>query len=145
MFQWIQHQVANIVLGQPWEPPLLPVLSPRSDHQPELVPAARDASDATAGSLFFERLPADVRRMILIEAFGDRSMHAQLQMVNPLWRGYIPLELGSTEAQQLPEMVPGSKWQWFGRACNRGQAPWRRKSRDLRVGALGWLQTCRQA
>lgn len=85
--------------------------------------------------------------MILIEAFGDRSMHAQLQMVKPvrIWRSYIPLELGSTEAQQLPEMVPGSRWQWFGRACHRGQAPWRRKSQDFRVGALGWLQACCQA
>lgn len=50
-------------------------------HEPEGVPSSpvNDVSseDGVAKSEFFQRLPFDIRRLILIQAFGDRTLHVE--------------------------------------------------------------------
>lgn len=38
---------------------------------------------AVVDSMFFQRLPAELRRMMLIEAFGGRTLHADLEWDHP--------------------------------------------------------------
>lgn len=59
----------------------------KDSSQPSSLPATRTRSlsatlpvaHATAESAFIQRLPKEVRRCILIEAFGGQSLHFDLQ------------------------------------------------------------------
>lgn len=65
--------------------PHLPVERPRPltpSHESRLLPIT--PTNATAKSDFFQCLPAEIRRQILIEAFGDRIMHMDLSYNHPV-------------------------------------------------------------
>lgn len=47
-------------------------------------------NEALNGSGFFQLLPPELRRMILIHAFGDRTFHMHLEMNHPLRPGLPP-------------------------------------------------------
>ncbi|OAA74888.1 hypothetical protein LEL_06876 [Akanthomyces lecanii RCEF 1005] len=61
-------------------PPLPPSPAPATVAAP--VPSA------TSQSALFERLPAEIRQRILIEAFGDQLVHMHLSLERPLLRKY---------------------------------------------------------
>lgn len=106
--------------------PLLPATRPStltpSPSKECLVPAQE--------CLFFRRLPAELRREILVQAFGDRRVHMDLSFVHPVdmasdrrtgtWRDVphagLPAYLGTVN---WDTSVPKS-WQWWSSVCHRG-------------------------
>ncbi|UNI17758.1 hypothetical protein JDV02_004078 [Purpureocillium takamizusanense] len=85
--------------------------------------------------LLFERVPPEVRRHILMLAFGDRTLHMDLSFrkrhnlitKRPYegWgihaRIYDYLAPGGREAHLLPG--EGKRWRWFGCVCHRFPSP----------------------
>jgi len=111
--------------GGPIHPelPLLPYLStprPRPLTAPRIEPRPKSYG-------FFESLPLEVRRQILIEAFGGRTLHMDLSYRHPLARR--PNGSGSEESSTRQhcgldsELVTGTsqpqQWQWFSCVCHR--------------------------
>lgn len=203
---WIQRLFQHYVIGslvqdsggrgaagsnveESGEIPAVPTLPTDRAHQLELAQeTGEDGMASCDNSLFFQRLPPDVRRLILIEAFGDRIMHVDLQY-RPPRHGTGDVISGLRSALSGAFSYPGSapagqgqsrSWQWCGCVCHR-DPDWRvrhRRIRDAsvsepmrdrcteadghdgaqacdgwpgekplkcRVGAMGWLRTCRQA
>ncbi|OBT68352.1 hypothetical protein VE03_02958 [Pseudogymnoascus sp. 23342-1-I1] len=70
----------------------------------------------------FQRLPHEIRRIILIKAFGGRTLHMDLEFKHPLVRkpgpqteiSHCDLESSLTRDTNLPK-----GWQWFGCICHR--------------------------
>ncbi|KAH8892533.1 hypothetical protein GQ53DRAFT_805991 [Thozetella sp. PMI_491] len=63
-----------------------------------------------AGSPFFECLPPEIRRKVLIEAFGDRIMHMSLEFAHP--RRLVPRPTQSREPpkpqpSRVGQLIPG--------------------------------------
>lgn len=94
------------------------VLTPPASHE-------TSTGAAVAKSAFFQRLPVDVRRCILIEAFGHRTVHMHLAFDHPM----VPLteremrELGDDGRRLRSPLKRDPKrpktWQWFGCVCHR--------------------------
>lgn len=133
------------------------------------------AASATANSDFFQLLPFELREKILIDAFGDRTVHIDFQYEYPL----LPLEKrgrprtpGSCLKQQFEtvDILKPRKWQWRSSICHlnvllglfgRNTSPcddlyyreqdicsyWGSQGpmEKCSVGALGWLLSCRPA
>ncbi|KAI8962026.1 hypothetical protein F5Y11DRAFT_357239 [Daldinia sp. FL1419] len=83
---------------------------------------------STAASSFFQRIPAEVRRMILIEAFGDRIVHLDLRFDHPMvylsdeeaqkQRNHCGIELGQSRRPKRDATRPKA-WRWFSCVCHR--------------------------
>jgi len=147
-------------------PPGLPVLPEERAHT--LSPSqSREnllQSGAATGSPFFERLPSEIRHKIYIAAFGDRTIHMDLNFDRPGVRGktHEPADLEKCNPEFSTE--PPTEWIWSSSVCHRnpsleachdncriggkntmcslfpGEAP-----DKCNLGVLGWLLTCRQA
>lgn len=54
---------------------------PLTAHEPEGAPPSPGndgpSGDGAAKSAFFQHLPLDIRRLILVQAFGDRALHVE--------------------------------------------------------------------
>ena len=155
--------------------PLVPPYTTRSrplSPTPSFTDLIASASAATADSAFFQHLPSEIRREILIMAFGDQTMHMSLEFNHP---NQIS-DLGTSRcgncmpptAPNLPQRLEPNKqapmaWQWCGCLCWRAGWPshphddlclpgvakcWKHTS-DVPdiclIGAMGWLLTCRRA
>lgn len=81
----------------------------------------------TENSPFFKRLPFEIRRLILIEAFGDRTVHFDLRLLPPLKSRFV----GQSSASESAEVHHASlrpmtdhdfskpwQWQWRGSECH---------------------------
>jgi hypothetical protein len=157
-----------------------PLLSPWTSRSIALTPTPSctdlgpSASVAASDSAFFQHLPLEIRRKILIAAFGDRTMHMSLEFNHPRQLAFNPRSGGSWErympplAKYPPQMLqPDTQepkaWQWRGCPCYHGGTAsyphldeclpgvarcWKRGTAvpDICViGSMGWLLTCRQA
>ncbi|CAG9936313.1 unnamed protein product [Clonostachys rosea f. rosea IK726] len=94
--------------------------------------ASRKKSD-----LFFDRLPAEIRRLILIEAFGHRTLHMNLEFQHPfhlvdaksddLSNTHAGIEYSAVASADGSMTGPPShlltsearQWTWFGCVCHR--------------------------
>lgn len=176
------------------ESPLPPFLPTERAYQLENFQDQDQVANTTGTNTFFQRLPPDIRRLILIEAFGDRILHVDLQFLDDTryLEGYNRVHGHEPEhfLQTLGKWTPFSssnappQWRWYGCVCHReperrvrGHAimneslspPWfdsclktngngdvvkrqrccgkwcGEEPLKCRVGAMGWLRTCRQA
>ncbi|OTB14868.1 hypothetical protein K445DRAFT_318777 [Daldinia sp. EC12] len=83
-------------------------------------------TSATASS-FLQRIPVEVRRMILIEAFGNRTLHLDLRLIPPdndaqkqrIDSGIDPGEVGYLQ-RNTSHPKP---WRLFGRVCQHDIEP----------------------
>jgi hypothetical protein len=146
-------------------PPLLPVNRPRpitpSDHSNPIYVNHLGA---------FGRLPPELRRQILVAAFGQRLLHIDLRPVPRRPRSGIA-HRGRIRSSLNPHAE--REWRWISCVCHRKRscAPeyyiwphadfcltgealtcatspprgWPFGNCHYQVGALGWLRTCRQA
>lgn len=124
--------------------------------------------DGAADSAFFLRLPLEIRRLILVEAFGDRTLHVEYS--DPPPTSSIAAVLLAPFRRARPRsgwhavvcdsVAPGkssseSLWKTGGRKdvcpAERSMARTCRvaasdpRARRARVGAVGWLRTSRRA
>lgn len=64
--------------------PVLPAERPRPlTPSPSDEDLCQSVANATANSAFFQRLPPEIRRQILIEAFGGHAVHMDLRFDHP--------------------------------------------------------------
>jgi len=126
---------------------------------------------STRESQLFQRLPAEIRRQILVAAFGRRTLHLDIRYSHPrcngswarwmlsrwapkrwVWTGFVCPRYGGVGAYTdtppdrakhgMPPYLDGCR-----RLTNRilyGMWPWEIVQRNP-IGALGWLRTCRAA
>lgn len=153
--------------------PPLPTLPSQRRARLTPTPSCEDlvsaSNAATANSSFFTRLPFEIRRKILIEAFGSQTVHMDLVYDHPLvppeeqplrhrddiWRsqphGNMNLRFrgGSCDSQnlRLDDSRP-KEWAWRSSVCHRnspGCPPTARvqPAEDYcRFGQTEWQRTC---
>lgn len=186
------HNFTNSEAAENVPPP--PILPSERAHCLESFPNGDVSPKGTAKSDFFQQLPPDIRRMIMIEAFGDRIVHVDLRLVqsgrtlktHATFHGCSPehslRETGKTPPFSSANTTP--HWRWYGCVCHR-EPEWRVRNHTImnnslsppwidgclnevrndgtvdsrrvceewsgqeplkcRIGAMGWLRSCRQA
>ena len=95
-------------------------------------PTAPPKPDGTANSAFFQVLPAELRRRVLIASFGGRTLHPQQPSCVCLSRDVEVLRSSSPAAEDS------------GRCGELYPALLRDKSKPWVIGVMGWLLCCRQ-
>ena len=147
--------------------PCLPSQRPRP-----LTPTAPSKNLVVAlGTL--ATLPAELRRLVLVAAFGERTLHLDLRLSRPrradcfdLLTRYAKNEhgLGSAPLGEcaFPDHAAPPAWRWYGCVCHRliplstyvhphldeclrGRANCEDWLWECRIGVMGWLLACRQA
>ncbi|KAF4202038.1 hypothetical protein CNMCM8927_000695 [Aspergillus lentulus] len=100
-------------------------------------------------SLFFARLPKEIRQRIYIELFGDRSVHLEYDF------GYAP-------GYRQRDKRPPDQWRWWHRVCDEEDHPnpgdmcrmndledpkriGRRQLSRHKLKGVAWLRVCRRA
>lgn len=86
-------------------------LPPHRAHNLEAPPPP------SSHSPFFQRLPGDLRRLILLEAFGDRILHIDLQHCYAPQPVHEPFRLTSCYRYYYCRRPPA--WRWAGCVCHR--------------------------
>lgn len=125
MTRWIDRTFRSSV-----NPPACPQRTCTLTPSPSSESLLDATAAATANSDFFQRLPYEVRRFILIDAFGGRILHMELKYDHPdmpLEKRAQDPELSSFHAyigmpKQQEKRVEGWKpkqWQWQSTVCHR--------------------------
>ena len=94
-------------------------------------PSPVPSPDATAESAFFQKLPAELRRRVLIAAFGARTVHMNLALETLPPKGARPQALleAQRRAQQRHAATPRhfqgddalpQDWNWRSSVCHSG-------------------------
>ena len=134
--------------------PYLPSTRPRPLTPPESEAChGKDEKPDSSRSLLrnyglFGRTPYEVRRQILVEAFGGRTLHMDLSYRHPLVRklklprnagtpsgsgpGHRHCDLGS---ELVPDTSRPLRWQWFGCVCHR-RARYQEVEKEQRYAAM---------
>lgn len=107
--------------------PFLPVqcpsvLTPRPPSQESAKPSPLPHNYG-----LFGRLPFELRRQILVEAFGGRTIHLDLFYGHPLVRSSQTSDLSPVKERRhcgigselVPDTTKPKGWQWFGCVCHR--------------------------
>ena len=87
------------------------------------------ATNETRKDVFFSRLPAEIRRQILIHAFGDQTIHMELRFGYPYnledkcgrSRSHARLQTqnGGNDTDVLSGPGNEKGWRWFSCLCHR--------------------------
>lgn len=84
--------------------------------------------DGALASALFQHIPWDIRYMILIQAWGERIVYLDLEYGLPTNNPRLYPDEANPDS-------PGSRYRDYVR----------KRPRKFRVGAMGWLRSCRQA
>jgi hypothetical protein len=123
-----------------------PSPKPQPKDQLPFLPSLRRSitlKSFDAPTCLFFQLPYDVRSMILLEAFGDRTLHVDLvrQEESWQWRGAV--------CHRNMSRLPSSQYAWLGPWADPCmQWAYERKGKFpevYNVGIMGFLLSCRQA
>ncbi|KAK7952229.1 uncharacterized protein PG986_007957 [Apiospora aurea] len=117
---------------EPLSPPPLPCLP---DERPRPLTAAPCAPAATANSLFFQRVPPEIRRRILVAAFGDRTLHLDVRLEHPLRKTRASGKHGINSRpprhanvqlfqHDLRDSKQPREWTWWSSVCHRTFPSW---------------------
>ncbi|KFA81105.1 hypothetical protein S40288_01011, partial [Stachybotrys chartarum IBT 40288] len=123
------------------EPPYLP--SVRSHALSTIT--LHTARDGQAQSPFF-RLPVELRRQILIAAFGGRTLHMDLRFDRPLLKGKVPKSqdrhAGIITYRHEGNSGPKKVWEWSGSVMQIATAA---QERSRKTASLEHLDGCKPA
>jgi hypothetical protein len=143
----------------------LPVLPAKRRHILTPTPSSENLNlhHGPANGAFFQRLPFELRREIYLLAFGNRSVHMDLEYgyAEPAGKGHARRDRDGKYAQD--RTVP-PEWRWSSSVCHRNplEDAWVDQCRTgdnaavcylfpgewpdkCFLGVMGWLLTCRQA
>jgi hypothetical protein len=102
------------------EPPTLPRLRPHiltPSPSTEALPQSRQVAP------FFQMLPPEIRRQILMMAFGDRTVHMDLTYDHPPMPGKRETHAMNQEWHLGLDKTRPKSWQWKGSTCHRYPPP----------------------
>ena len=115
-------------------PPGLPAVRPRAlsisngttiDTNEEKKEQKKEAPS------LFDRLPYELRRRILLEAFGDQTVHLDLRMLHPPLKerretvSYTSDDLHTFSGTRLPrDETKARRWEWWSSVCHRNPPFW---------------------
>ncbi|KAK2596061.1 hypothetical protein N8I77_013569 [Diaporthe amygdali] len=125
LINWIQRQVwrENPDPDPPAIPPLPFLPTPPSSSENVTTKDVATIVPTPNNGIFFERLPSDLRRIILIEAFGDRVVHMDLRYDRPLLAGNprSTLHAGGINISNPynRQTEKPHAWQWYSCICHR--------------------------
>ncbi|KAF4948693.1 hypothetical protein FGADI_9468 [Fusarium gaditjirri] len=102
------------------EPPILP--NPRP-HSLTPSPSTEALSQSRQDTPFFQILPHEIRRQILIEAFGGRTVHMDLTYNHPPMPGNEDVHAMNQEWRLGLDKTRPKSWYWRGCTCHRGPPP----------------------
>jgi hypothetical protein len=127
--EWIR---GKLVKRREKQLPLLPPQRPR-DITPSPSHISLLPPMVTANFSFFEKFPFEIRRQILIEAFGNRTVHMDLRFDHPMqpWKqkhrqkGHTHCDINfkydkfeQRREQRLDRSKP-KQWLWWSSVCHR--------------------------
>lgn len=138
----------------------MPILPTQRRRALSLLPAANQPTD------FFSKLPLELRQHIYDYAFGDRTIHIDLQYGQADTKGHgHAMAFGAN-----PDVDSPWKWRWWSCVCHHDRALSERglplhgfwldccrrgvgtycfdlclPEGECQIGVMGWLQSCRQA
>lgn len=163
---WLRKKLPGASQQDPNTPPKgmprLPVPRPRPITPPASSSAADprfDTRPAVAASPFFQRLPAELRRATLIEAFGARRLHAHFEHAHPLRtdlvrregkrprrrRRHCDLPTAPEPGSAVRDRAHPKEFCWFGCECHReppGGTTRRLRGRVEEVRVPPWMDGC---
>lgn len=130
--KWIDKKLPITIGNQTPGLPTLPRVRPRVlTPSPSRENLILSAAAATANSAFFQKLPPEIRRKILKEAFGNYTMHMHLGLDFPK----VPLDVRQRDPVHIHANVKNAgrntrpqtkfgipirkKWQWWSSICHR--------------------------
>lgn len=126
LINWAQRQIWQESHDTVAIPPLPFLPPPLSRGENGTSQDVTSTVPAPHNGTFFERLSPDLRRMILIEAFGDRTIHIDLRYDRPLKArpprkimhagGVDVLAQGHSTYRQTRQP---RAWQWYSCVCHR--------------------------
>lgn len=100
---------------------LLPFLPSKRPSALTPSPSQEELASPRVNYRLFQNLPYEIRRQILVKAFGGRTLHVDLSYRNPLVRKsklqtarHCDLIANPALDTELP-----MGWQWFGCVCHR--------------------------
>jgi hypothetical protein len=144
----------------------LPVLPAKRQHILTPSPSRENLKihhGKGSSASFFQRLPFELRREIYLIAFGNRTVHMDLEYnyAEPTGKGHARRDRDAKFA--LDRSVP-PEWRWWSSVCHRNPVAdiWLDQCRSgdnyamcymfpgkwpdkCYLGLMGWLLTCRQA
>ncbi|KAI2473137.1 hypothetical protein F4781DRAFT_427548 [Annulohypoxylon bovei var. microspora] len=110
------------------DPNVLPQLPVQRAFALTPSPSREHLLASSASSPFFRLLPMEVRRLVLIEAFGDRTVHVDFVFDHPVLylsdegarRGgsHCGIDVGSDYWRKRDTTKPKA-WRWFSCVCHR--------------------------
>lgn len=126
LINWAQRQIWHESHDTDEIPPLPFLPKPSSTGENATTQGVAKTAPAPHNGIFFERLSPDLRRMILVEAFGDRVVHMDLRYDRPLRArpprkimhagGVDVLDQGHSPSRQMRKP---RAWQWYSCVCHR--------------------------
>lgn len=126
LINWAQRQIWQESHDNDEIPPLPFLPPPPSRGESTAAQDVATTAPAPHNGIFFERLSPDLRRMILVEAFGDRVVHMDLRYDRPLRArpprkvmhagGVDVLDQGHSASRQMRKP---RAWQWYSCVCHR--------------------------
>ncbi|KAI1660568.1 hypothetical protein F4813DRAFT_298044 [Daldinia decipiens] len=113
----------------------LPAMPSLPDDRPQPLAAISPLPTATANSKFFKSLPSEIRRRILIEAFGERILHLDLRLEHPLKKySKKDRELVKPRPERhanahlfhpsLRDTTKAQEWTWWSCVCHSRFPNW---------------------
>lgn len=147
-----------------------PVSPPQSVKLPDAQCLAESftTNSAPSQSLFFTRLPGELRAQIYRHAFGNSTFHMDFRFTGPTFISTEkPYHAGikrNAKGFRWPSLVEPQEWRWWGSVCHRDPSMpfWIDTCHDgvgacawapglpavpgiCHVGVMGWITSCRQA
>lgn len=132
------------------------------------VSVSSEEKRASSDSPFFAKLPLELRIKIYRHAFGNRTFHMGFEFSGPTAKStkkpYHAAIDGDIRGARRSRASEPRKWRWSGSVCHRNMSLplWTDTCQDgagicarapgppavpgiCYVGAMGWIQSCRQA
>lgn len=128
--QYVRERLRRLSLKSNREPNLSPPppLPALPDERPRPLTATTPDVTVAVNSSFYQILPYEIRRRIIVEAFGERTLHLDLRLEHPLKKDdKLVNSLRKRHANMqlfnplLRDTTQRRRWTWWSCICHRSR------------------------